>query len=731
MKRRERGEGALGALLFALAIMLWLSAAGAVASAQPTAERRGGTDVTIGFDPGLAGGVFVPGSGILTGPAIDVPASAWERPPQLYVLPVLVAPTGWGGVFPDPASPGLDLDGEPFAPDGSQALLFERARNNFSVHLQTARLMYRNMMRNPLDGELRGTFSLATWDAAQGVARRVMAPSQTVEPLILQLSGYDLDTLVSMRQARPRAQAQWVEQIFDTLGCKRLSCPFVLAIAVAGNPFDPVHGAKWNYGFNNGGGAAYFNYSTVLNSWDPDPDREHNFLSTLVHELGHAFGLPHSGDYCNVVSDCDDYLRFDMDLGASIMSYNLGNRIYGCPRASRASASRCELPDLATIEALPGVLEREDMRVLAANRLAFPAFDYQPALDHPQPTDPVYSLPATGDWDVSTTGAFTIDSPDSHPNTAPPPILIGGYSERFLDIEEPNYLRTWVSDQGGVGTWALLNLRFGEPVTLARMRVYAGHDGDEDRPLGLQLFVAGDPDPLDARYNLAGPNHDLFAERTGTHFVLTVQRGASGLARLRGLRLFGRPAGRAFDAEFVPPLEPIATTSFGSTFGGDVANVVGSDQWLASTAAPFQSEASWHSGARAPDSWVSIDVDLGEERHLAGIMVSTGHTGGVHGATQIQVERECVCRAVNNGQGGVCKPTTTSHCAAAGGAGKRVYEVLRWDTSPSLDQYVDFLDATARRWRIALRVADGSPGDDAYMVVRSLRFFAAGNCSPY
>ena len=388
-----------------LSLLIAMSLPWSVAATGVRTPVQQGPVATQPVVPGGAGGVYVPAPH-LTGPAVAIPSSPFERPERLYVLPVIVAPAGQGHWLPQPDRPWLNLDGGVFTGGPSNsgetyADLYSPAANNLSAHLHTARLMYERMMRNPLNGQSRGTFSLARWDAQAGVARPVTGVNQRVTPLVMRLSHTTVREIVDQTLATPWATAYWVEEILDRIGCQRMSCPFVLAIVVVRNPFDPEHGAKWNYGYNNGGGAIYLNYASAVNSWNTNPAAGHTFLSTLVHELGHAFGMPHIADYCEGGDACPAEPRLDLFLSGSIMGYAAGNQIFGCPRASSRNPTHCDVPEPRDADQLPGMLEREDKRVLNANKLAFPEFDYQPALDHPAPTDPVYRLDAGSDWAVA------------------------------------------------------------------------------------------------------------------------------------------------------------------------------------------------------------------------------------------------------------------------------------------------------------------------------------------
>jgi hypothetical protein len=100
-------------------------------------------------------------------------------------------------------------------------------------------------------------------------------------------------------------------------------------------------------GIHRGGGIALLS-SYVL-------DKFAHFHSTLEHELGHAFGLPHVTAY-----------GYDMKNNDSIMSYNKAHWWSGF-RAPKT----------------PGILIPEDIRSLALNRRAFTKLRFDPSKDIP------------------------------------------------------------------------------------------------------------------------------------------------------------------------------------------------------------------------------------------------------------------------------------------------------------------------------------------------------------
>jgi hypothetical protein len=108
-------------------------------------------------------------------------------------------------------------------------------------------------------------------------------------------------------------------------------------------------GRTFNGPPNSGGGYVELEMFSLLN------DSPYPFQSTLVHELGHAFGLTHV--------NCFGY---NLQNDDSIMSYNVRHHSKGL-----------------TTSANSGSLNPEEYYILSLNKLAFPSFSYIEARHNP------------------------------------------------------------------------------------------------------------------------------------------------------------------------------------------------------------------------------------------------------------------------------------------------------------------------------------------------------------
>ena len=109
-------------------------------------------------------------------------------------------------------------------------------------------------------------------------------------------------------------------------------------------------GRTFNGPPNSGGGYVELEYTSLVK------DKPYPFQSTLVHELGHAFGLTHS--------TCFGY---GLNTGDSIMVYNPKHGSKGLIQSSE-----------------PGIFTPEEYFELSLNKRAFPDFNYSDELYNPQ-----------------------------------------------------------------------------------------------------------------------------------------------------------------------------------------------------------------------------------------------------------------------------------------------------------------------------------------------------------
>ena len=128
----------------------------------------------------------------------------------------------------------------------------------------------------------------------------------------------------------------------------RFTCPYVYVVLFVGTGLFPAGGGRpINGGINTGGGIVILAADALVES--------PNFQSTLQHELGHAFGLPHV-----------DVYGYDMRTSRSVMSYNPSHHTNGFEPSPT-----------------PGGFIPEDLRALSLARRVFPEYTLNPARDYP------------------------------------------------------------------------------------------------------------------------------------------------------------------------------------------------------------------------------------------------------------------------------------------------------------------------------------------------------------
>ena len=157
-------------------------------------------------------------------------------------------------------------------------------------------------------------------------------------------------TLEEYRKRDGDAVMDFAAELLKEFGYSRFNCPHIFLIVVV-NPKDdwPLGvGCVFNGGYNTGGGATMMSTDAFV--------KKPNAQSTLEHELGHTFGLPHVSSY-----------EIEMNgNNPSMMSYN------------PAHWSRGFEPSLQPATFIP-----EDIRGLALNDRVIPDLEFSVTKDVP------------------------------------------------------------------------------------------------------------------------------------------------------------------------------------------------------------------------------------------------------------------------------------------------------------------------------------------------------------
>ncbi len=379
-----------------------------------------------------------------------------------------------------------------FVPKGERTPTADQDRRLWR-HLEWSRARYRELLGN------RDTFAI------EGGKARV----------------YRAERPLSFYREQPEMAApQVVSELLAGLEVNRYNAPYILLVVLM-NPEDhfPVGGGRpLNGGYGTGGGIV------VLSSFSLD--RSPNFQSTLQHELGHAFGLPH----------VDAYL-YDMKSNNSIMSYNPNHHTNGF-----------------TPSRTPGGMIPEDIRGLALNRRAFPKLRFDPEQDVPKG----YTMAG-----LVTLGPMTIPGqPDGVTVTTDSGEEFGskvgnivqgriGASKKTGEVTFDSGTM-WQSAKATDG-WVSVDVTFPDEVTLTRLAVHSQHSGIYHAAEAVRVLVRdsgeGFREVAEAALKSVDDTVNL-PETKGRGWRFQFRAGPSGIVVLRGLQFFSG------DDELFPPLVP-------------------------------------------------------------------------------------------------------------------------------------------------------------------------------
>ncbi|HSD89297.1 MAG TPA: hypothetical protein VLB44_17330 [Kofleriaceae bacterium] len=277
------------------------------------------------------------------------------------------------------------------------------------------------------------------------------------------------------------------------------------------------YGRPCNGGLDGGGGLLVLS-STTLDAF--------NFQSTLQHELGHAFGLPHV-----------DVYGYDMSTNASIMSYNEGQWTNGF-----------------TPSAMPGILIPEDRHALAMNDRVFSDLAFDPARDVPSgytlaPVVPFGAMDVAG------------QPPNLVMTTTPSGEMYGSSVSHVVQgILEPSRgpgvtfdaSAMWHSDVTSTGEVSI-ELAFPLEVALTEIRVHSQHSGLYHAAVAVR--VEAQPPDSDfvevTRRDVAVDDSVKFPVTSARLWRLSFRATESDMVVIRGLQFF------IDNDEVFPPFVPL------------------------------------------------------------------------------------------------------------------------------------------------------------------------------
>lgn len=335
---------------------------------------------------------------------------------------------------------------------------------------------------------------------------------------------YPLTHYRQLKKGEPAGH--WAAELLDHYDFTRFNCPYIFfAVIVNSNDRWPVAGARpLNGGLNTGGGiivASTFAFT-----------RMPNFQSTLQHEIGHSFGLPHVNVY-----------GYDMKSNHSVMSYNNEHRTNGFQPSKS-----------------PGILIAEDYRGLGLNDRAFPQFEFDPNKHRPSGSP----LAAR----IVTLGPMTIpDHPDYAPEvTTPSGETFGSHVTNIVAGRQIDPSRgpgityrpqtMWQSAPSQTGV-VELTVKFPKPIQLTRVGIHSQHSGKSHAARAVRIEAKTESGwELVNKSQLESVDATVSFEATvSDQWRFFFQAGPSRQVVIRGLQFFNG------DEELFPPRVPYRETA--------------------------------------------------------------------------------------------------------------------------------------------------------------------------
>jgi hypothetical protein len=316
-------------------------------------------------------------------------------------------------------------------------------------------------------------------------------------------------TLDEYRERDGNAVLDFAAELLQEFGYNRFNCPHVFLIVVANSKDDwPIGvGSVLNGGYNTGGGATMM--STDVFTKKP------NTQSTLEHELGHTFGLPH----------VDVYGIEMTGNNPSLMSYN------------QAHWTRGFEPSLQPAAMIP-----EDIRALALNDRLIPNLEFSSTKDVPDGYKLFWTPIPLAPIKMEGQPDYTIEvksNAGSAFNSKVESCVVGYFRQSPGPDISFDAGSMWHSEP--VAENVTLDLTFPFPVELTKIRLYSGHSG-QYHP--VKAFSCSVPNADGTQKLLA--NHEMksfdgevtFAATESQHWHLELTPSESKTIVLRGLRFY-------------------------------------------------------------------------------------------------------------------------------------------------------------------------------------------------
>jgi len=406
-------------------------------------------------------------------------------------------------------------------------------------------------------------------------------------------------------------------------------------------------------------------------------------MSTLIHELGHSFGLVHVNDRAgnNGLSAGSSIYQcyYDPNQSNSIMSYKIANQTNSTEPAQ-----------------IPGCLLGDEIEALSRNRLVFPdlAFDSDNDFDCPpdqpgcpphdkvvrrEPLGPMHMFFCTTGFEMPIDGS-KIQNLNDQPGRW---ILSSHPAIGFVGA------RMWQSSAANKAGWVDFKVTFPMFVSLNRLIIYTEHSGKYNKAEMVQIERQNSKGTFSFLKRQATPEPDTEIEFPSIEtqvLKLALKAGDSNTLSVRGIRFF------LDDDELFPPLGPHARTDYGEAYGSKVSSLVEIQRVIGknNSTVKFDPRSMWHSGRVNELGWVSLEVTFPTLVELDKLIVYSEHSGKYHRVRHVQVET-----ADSTGQFSKVHSASISKARAS----------------------ISFANTKAKTWKFAFLGKK-----NGYVVIRGLRF---------